>query len=206
MTNNEQVYRRQLIKAEHVSGLVQIDLIDGKFAKNTTIGTDVIGKYPTAVFLEVQLMVEFVQNYIDELVKLDFVTRIIVPYEARSDINGAIYHIKNHNKQVGISLNIETPVKAAFHLFDDIDLLLLLAVRVGFSGQFLDENVMAKIVEAKNIMPGLAIEVDGGVNFANAQKLALKGADFLAANSVLFGADDFLVAYEKLAKVAQIPQ
>ena len=202
LTDNEDEYHNRLLKAERVSDLVQIDVIDGKFANNTTVGVDVIEKYPTSSSLEIQLMVIYPQNYIDDLVKIDHVSRIIVPFETDSDINEAIYHIKSHNKQAGLSLNPKTPVNAALHFLDDIDLLLLLAVKPGFSGQAFQEHVIDKVKETKKLVPGLAVEVDGGINFNNAPKLARAGADFLAANSVLYKADDFYLAHEKLAKLA----
>lgn len=202
LTDDEQEYHDRLLKAQHVSDIIQVDIIDGKFAANTTVGVDTIKKYLTTANLEVQLMVAYPQNYIDDLMFVEHVGRIVIPFEAGSGLPEAIYHIKNHNKQVGLSLNVETPVKAALHLLDDIDFLLLLAVNPGFSGQKLNELVVDKIKEAKNIACGLAVEVDGGVNFENAALLCEAGADFLAANSVLFGAEDFHLAFEKLAKLA----
>lgn len=202
LTDNEEEYHDRLLQAEHVSDLIQIDVIDGKFAKNTTVQTETIAKYLSSSNLEIQLMVIYPQNYIDELVKIEHVSRIIVPFEIDADINEAVYHIKNHSKQAGLSLNPKTPVKAALHFLDDIDLLLLLAVEPGFSGQAFQEIVIDKVKEAKNIVPGLAIEVDGGVNFDTTPKLVQAGVDFLAANSVLYKADDFYLAYEKLAKLA----
>lgn len=204
LTDDEEKYHRQLLQAENASSLVQIDVIDGKFAKNKTVGTNVIKKYLTTSQLEIQLMVIDPQNYIDDLVNLEHVSRIITPFENGSGLNEAIYHIKNHNKQVGLSLNPKTPIGAALHFLDDIDLLLLLAVEPGFTGQKFQEIVIDKTREAKKLVPGLAVEIDGGINFENAAKVAQAGADFLAANSVLFGADDFLVAYEKLAKLADL--
>lgn len=204
LTDKEEEYHDRVLLAEHVSDLIQIDVIDGKFANTTTVGVETIAKYLTSSNLEIQLMVIYPQNYIDELVKCQHVSRIIVPFEIDADINQAIYHIKNHQKQAGLSLNPNTPVNAALHFFDDIDLLLLLAVEPGFSGQTFQEHVIDKVKEAKRLTGGLAVEVDGGINFDNAPKLARVGTDFLAANSVLYKADDFYLAYEKLAKLASL--
>lgn len=205
LTADEEDYHQKLRKAEHVADLIQIDIIDGRFAKNTTIGPDIIKKYPSSSQLEIQLMVVYPQNYIDDLVQLDYVSRIIVPFEIDADINEAIYHIKNHQIQAGLSLNYETPIKAGFHFFDDIDLLLLMTGKPGSSGQKLGENTYARIMEAKNILPSLPVEIDIGVNFENTNKLAKTGADFLVASSALYSAEDFRVAYEKLDKLASNP-
>ena len=202
LTTSPQEYQKKLLKAEHVSDLIQVDVIDGKFAANETISCEVIKKYSSSSFLEIHLMVVHPQKYIDELVKIEHVSRIIVPFEVDLDLNEAIYQIKKHGKQAGLSLNPDTELAAAFHLYDDIDLLLLLAVIPGFSGQKFQESTVDKVKEIKAMVPELAVEVDGGVNFENAPKLAKAGADFLAANSVLFKASDFVLAYEKLAKLA----
>lgn len=205
LTRDENEYHDRLRMAEHVSDLIQIDVIDGKFANNTTVGTDIIAKYPSSSMLEIQLMVVDVQKYVDELVKIDHVSRIIVPFEGESGLPEIIYQIKKHRKQIGLSLNPSTPVNSVLNLLDDIDLLLLLAVDPGFAGQKFQEHIINKVKEAKKYMAGLAVEVDGGVNFDNVRELSRAGADFLAANSVLYKAPDFRVAFDKLAKLASHP-
>lgn len=202
LTNDVEEYQSKLIKAQYSSSIIQIDVVDGKFAKNTTIDTEVIKNHPTTSQLEVQLMVVYPQNYIDELVKIDYVFRIIVPFEVEGGLPEAIYHVKNHGKQVGLSINPETPLSVILHFLDDIDLLLLLAVDPGFSGQEFKNEVVAKIKEAKNIVPELAVEVDGGVKEENIRTLVEAGADFLAVGSALFEEGDFYTQYEKLAKLA----
>lgn len=206
LTDDEEEYHKRLLRAEHVSDLIQIDLVDGKFASCKTVSANVIKKYLSSSFLEIHLMVRDPQNYIDDLMSVEHISRLIVPFEGESGLPEVIYHIKNHDKQVGISINPETPVGAVFHLLDDIDLLLLLAVKPGFSGQKLNENVFSKVREVKKTVPGLAVEVDGGVNFDNVAMLAASGVDFLATNSVLYNSDDFYLAYEKLAKLASNPR
>ena len=133
LTDSEEDYHKRLLLAEHVSDLIQIDIVDGNFAKNKTVGLDVVKKYPSSSFLEIDLLVEYPQNYIDELMFTEHVSRIIVPFECAGGLPEAIYHVKNHGKQVGISLNPDTPVGAAIHFFDEIDFLRLLAVNPGFS-------------------------------------------------------------------------
>lgn len=204
LTDSEEEYHMRLLLAEHVSDLIQIDIVDGYFAKNKTVGLDIVKKYPSSSSLEIDLLVEYPQNYIDELMFAEHVSRIIVPFECAGGLPEAIYHVKNHGKQVGVSLNPDTPVAAAIHFFDDIDFLRLLAVNPGFSGQKFQEVVYDKIKQAKNILKELPIAVDGGINKDNIAKLSKTGADYLAVNSALYNADDFKVAYEKLAKLAQV--
>ena len=202
LTANEEDYHKKLLMAEHVSDLIQIDVVDGKFSANKTVGVDVIKKYPSSSSLEVQLMVVSPMNYIDDLARLEYVSRIIFPFEIDGDINENIYLIKKFGKQAGLSLNPETPIKAAFHFFDDIDLLSIYAASPGFSGQKLQEATYGRIREAKKIAAGLPIEVDIGVNEQTAPKLVKAGADFLIATSYLNNAEDYYLAYEKLAKLA----
>ena len=79
-----------------------------------------------------------------------------------------------------------------------------MAVNPGFPGQKFQEVVYDKIKQAKNILRELPVEVDGGINKDNISKLSKTGADYLAVNSALFEAEDFMIAYEKLAKLAQV--
>ncbi len=202
LTADEKEYQKWLLMAEHVSDLIQIDVVDGKFSKNLTVGTDVIKKYLSSSMLEIQLMVVHPQDYINKLAKFECVSKIIFPFEIEGDINQDLYIIKSYGKQVGLSLNPETPIKSALHFFDDIDLLLLMTGKPGYSGQKLGETTYQRIREVKKLACDLPVEIDIGVNFDNAGKLARAGADFLVASSALYGADDFYLAYEKLAKLA----
>jgi len=204
LVKDEAEYHRRLLMAEYVTDLVQIDIVDGQFSPNTTVGAEIIKTYPSSSFLEIQLMVIYPKNYIDDLAPLEYVSRIIVPFEIDADIPSALYHIKKHGKQAGLSLNPTTPVSAAIHFFDDIDLLLLMTGKPGFSGQKLGENTYERIRQTKKIAHELPVEIDIGVNFDNAKQLAETGADFLVASSTLYDADDFKTAYEKLAKLAQV--
>lgn len=204
LTNDENEYRARLEKAEHVSNLVQIDIVDGKFAPNETVGIDVVKKYPPSCFLEIQLMVIFPMNYIDDLTSLPFVSKIIFPFEIDGDIYENIYLIKKFGKAVGLSLNGDTNVHAASHYLDDIDLLLLMTGKPGFSGQKLGEDTYDRISTAKQLNNSLPVEVDIGVNFENAAKLAKAGADFLVSSSALYNEPDFGIAYEKMAKLADV--
>lgn len=203
LTNEETDYEARLRKAEYVASLIQIDVIDGQFAPNTTIGPEVIKKYPSSSKLEVQLIVKKPQAYIEKLIDLDFVSRIIFPFESDEDIKTNIYLIKSNKKQVGLSINPETPVSSVSSLMDSIDLLCIFSATPGFSGKKLEAPVYGRIRESKKFRPSLAVEIDIGVNFETAPKLASAGANFLIATSALHNAPDYSLAYEKLAKLAK---
>ncbi len=202
LTADEKDYARRLKLAADVCGLIQIDLVDGLFSENKTVQSDVIAKYPTGAELEIQLMVNYPENYIDDLGRLEYVSRIIFPLEIEGDINTYVATIKKFDKEVGISLNPETPILSAKHYLCDIDLLLLMTGTPGYSGQKLGEDTYKRIEEVKSIDSDIQLEIDIGVNFENAARLAAAGADFLVASSALYGAPDFGGAYERLAKLA----
>lgn len=202
LTNDEEDYEKRLRLAEHVASLIQIDVVDGKFAKSNTVGVDVISRYTSTKSLEIQLMVVTPSDYIAQLARLPYVSRIIFPYECEEDIGENIYSVKKHKKQIGLSLNPDTPVSNASNFFDDIELLLLMTGRPGFSGQELGEDTYDRLHQVKSLSPGLALEVDIGVNAGNVAKLARAGADFLVTSSAIYDAPDFYLAYEKLAKLA----
>lgn len=204
LTADEDDYQKRLALAEHSAGLVQIDVVDGIFANNKTVGVETIKKYSTRANLEIQLMVVEPSGFIDELISVAWVSKIIFPLETDELVNANIYRVKNHHKQVGISLNPDTPIEKAALYADDIDVLLLMTGKPGFSGQKLGEETYARIEQARKLMPTVPVEVDIGVNFENAPLLARAGADFLVASSALYGASDFHVAFEKLAKAAVI--
>lgn len=201
LTDDEEDYVKRLEKAQYAADLIQIDVVDGKWAPSHTVQEDIIRKYPSRCMLEVQLMVEYPLNYIDALAPLEFVSRIIFPFEIDGDIYQNIYVIKKFGKQAAISLNPETPVAAALHYFDDVDMLLLMTGTPGFSGQKLGEDTYERIKTAKKLNSALPLEIDIGVNFENAKALANAGADFLVSSSALYNEPDFTVAYEKMSKL-----
>lgn len=202
LTDNEETYHDNLLKAEHVTRLVQVDIVDGKFADTLTIGPEIIAKYLTSASLEAHLMVKHPLNYVTDLVKIEYVSKIILPYEIEGNHHDYIYQVKNNLKQVGLSINPSTPVDAILHLLDDLDMLLVLAVEPGRQGQTFKEEVLAKIKAVKKVAPGLPVEIDGGLNFENVAKVKESGVDFIAAGSILYKAEDFFVAWEKLTKLA----
>ena len=204
LTNDEMDYEKRLRLAEHVASLIQIDVVDGEFAKSQTVQIDTIKKYGSSRFLEIQLMVVKPLEYIRSLVTVDYVSRIIYPIEAQDDVNEINYEIRRANKQIGISLNPETPIEAALKLLESVDLLLLLAGKPGFSGQKLGVNTFERIRQAKSFAPEMALEIDIGVNEENAKQLAEAGVDFLVTSSAVYNAPDFYLAYEKLAKLASV--
>ncbi len=203
LTNDRKDYVRRLKIAEKVAPLVQIDVVDGEFSKNKTVGIDVICQTVTRTKLEIQLMVMRPSGYIAGL-DLDFVSKIIFPLECAENIGSTIKLVRNVHKQVGVSLNPDTEIKKSVEYLPDLDLLLLMTGTPGYSGQVMGEGIYDRIREAKALFPKMAIEVDIGVNLQNAKLLAQAGADYLVASSALYGSSNFAVSYKELAIEARV--
>lgn len=204
LTADEGEYQKKLRLAEHSAPLIQIDIVDGIFSANKTVDVETVAKFGSSSSLEIQLMVADPTGYLSDLVKLDFVSRVIFPLETNTDVGAAIYSIRKFGKQAGISLNPDTPLASAINFFDDIDLLLLMTGKPGYSGQKLGHETYTRIKDAKKLAPSLPVEIDIGVNFENAAELAKCGADFLVTSSALFNAPEFGIAYDKLVKLAAL--
>lgn len=194
LATTEEEYRNKLNKIrtcpELSEGWIQIDLMDKKFVQNKSIGVDIIAKYPTSLKKEAHLMVEYPENWIDELVKINM-DRIIFPLEDLSGIPERIQHIKNHGIEVGLSINPKTLVAKVRPFLDKIDLLLIMSVQPGFGGQEFIQETIAKIEEAAALRQQgkFLIEVDGGINETVVKTLAEAGADNLVIGEYLINGD-----------------
>lgn len=189
LATTEEEYKRDLEKIkfcpELIEGWVQIDLMDNKFVQNKSVGVDIIAKYRVDFKLEAHLMVEYPENWIDELVKTD-VGRIIFPVEDVEGVEGRINHIRNHGKEVGLSINPETSVSDLESYLGEIDIVLVMSVHPGFQGQSFLPEVLGKIGEIKKMRNDLKVEVDGGISEEIARRVVEAGADFLVVGSALF--------------------
>ncbi len=181
-------YVRKLKAVENLVDEVQIDIIDNKFARNRTIKANTVASVRTRVSFEIQLMVEYLEDWIDPFVKLK-PKRIVVPVEVARDPLGTINHVHSHGIEIGFSLNPETSVERLEHLVDKIDLALVLAVHPGFSGQHFVFGSLAKIEKLREMRPDLSVEVDGAVQPGIARKLVESGATLLASGSFIFDND-----------------
>lgn len=169
---------------------IHIDVMDGNFVPNITIGIPVVSairKYTKLPF-DVHLMIENPQNYIANFAKAgaDLIT---FHYEAERHADRCISLIKEHGCKAGITLNPSTPVSAIKDLVKVLDFVLIMSVNPGFGGQKFIEYTYDKVRELKKLKdeknPNLIIEVDGGVDVNNIKKLHDCGVDaFVAGSSV----------------------
>ena len=175
--------------------MIHVDVMDGHFVPNITIGPPVIKslrKYTDLPF-DVHLMISPVHKYIEDFSKAGSDIITIHP-EATENVKDSIDLIKSLGKKVGLSLNPDTPIDKIEKYLDQIDLVLVMTVYPGFGGQKFISKVLNKIKNLKNIKDenkfGFDIEVDGGVNFEN-NKLAIEaGANILVSGTTIFKNND----------------
>ena len=171
--------------------LIHIDVMDGHFVPNITIGPEVINKLRkyTSLPFDVHLMIspvhDFIKNFADA--GADIIT---IHPEATNDLVSSIKKIKSYNKKVGVSLNPETSVDKALPILSMIDLVLIMSVNPGFGGQkFMEETlekvkVLRKEIDTKKFKT--QIEIDGGINFENAKMAKKAGVNILVSGTTIF--------------------
>ena len=170
---------------------IHIDVMDGHFVPNITIGPEVIKKLRkyTSLPFDVHLMISPVDKYIKNFADAgaDIIT---VHPEATQDLLGSIKKIKLLNKKAGVSLNPETSVNNVLPILNEIDLVLVMSVHPGFGGQkFIAKTLdKVKLLKKEIISKKLntQIEIDGGINFENAKLAKSAGVDILVSGTTVF--------------------
>ena len=171
--------------------MIHVDVMDGHFVPNLTIGPPVIKalRNYTQLPFDVHLMITPVHKYIKDYASAGADIITIHP-EATDNLVNSINHIKELKKKIGISLNPNTEIKIISHLLDQIDLVLIMSVHPGFAGQKFIPNVLDKIKELKKIKDkknlNFDIEVDGGINFDNGKLVIEAGANILVSGTTIF--------------------
>jgi ribulose-phosphate 3-epimerase len=170
---------------------IHIDVMDGHFVPNLTIGPEVIKKLRplTGKTFDVHLMISPVDRFIKDFA--DAGADIITFHpEATSDVSKTIKLIKDQNKKVGISLKPKSEINLIIDHLSEIDLVLIMSVEPGFGGQKFMPEVLEKtkaireLINKKNLK--VDIEIDGGINFENCSKVKNAGANILVSGSTVF--------------------
>ena len=180
---------KELEKAK--ADLIHIDVMDGHFVPNITIGPEVIKKLRkyTKLPFDVHLMISPVDNFIRDFAEAGADIITIHP-EATNDLVGSIKKIKSYDKKVGISLNPETTIDKVLPVLKLIDLVLVMSVNPGFGGQkFMRETLNKVKILRKEIDLNkfkTEIEIDGGINFENAKLAKESGVDILVSGTTIF--------------------
>lgn len=186
---------KEVKKIESAADLIHVDVMDGCFVPNITIGPMIVRalKKITKLPLDVHLMIADADKYLDAFINegSDIIT---VHQEACIHLNRTISEIKKSGKQAGVALNPATPVGFLEPVINDIDLVLIMSVNPGFGGQEFIPSSVAKIEKMKQIINShnstCEIAVDGGVKVENASVIANAGADILIAGSEIFNSYD----------------
>ena len=170
---------------------IHIDVMDGHFVPNITIGPEVISKLRkyTSLPFDVHLMISSVDNFIKSFANAGADIITIHP-EATKDLVGSIEKIKSYNKKVGVSLSPQTSVDKILSVLELVDLALVMSVNPGFSGQKFIKGVLEKVkilrkeIDSKKLET--VIEIDGGINFENAKLAKNAGVDILVSGTTIF--------------------
>ena len=171
--------------------MIHVDVMDGHFVPNLTIGPPVIKalKKHCSLQFDVHLMISPVHKYIEAYANAGADIITIHP-EATNNLKESIFKIKDLNKKVGVSLNPDSKIDLIKNLLDQIDLVLIMSVNPGFGGQKFMPEVLEKIKELKKIQTekdiNFDIEIDGGINFDNCQSAIEAGANILVSGTTVF--------------------
>jgi len=171
--------------------MIHVDVMDGHFVPNLTIGPPVIKalKKQCSIKFDVHLMISPVHKYIQSYADAGADIITIHP-EATDNLEESILKIKSLNKKVGVSLNPESKIDIIINYLDKIDLVLIMSVNPGFGGQKFMPEVLDKVKQLKKIQSennmNFDIEIDGGINFDNCQTAIEAGANILVSGTTVF--------------------
>ena len=193
------------IRAATAAGahLLHVDVMDGHFVPNITIGPPVVEsiRKVTQLPLDVHLMIEDPDKFLKDFVAAgaDILT---VHYEATVHLHRSVQMIRESGIRAGVSINPATPVSSLDNILGDVDMVLVMSVNPGFGGQKFIPSALEKLklLRRKIDEAGLSvlIEVDGGVKPENAKEIAAAGADILVMGSAFFNSGDYAATMEKM--------
>jgi ribulose-phosphate 3-epimerase len=171
--------------------LIHIDVMDGHFVPNITMGPPIIKmvRKCTKLPFDVHLMISPVEKYIKAFADAGSDIITIHP-EATDNLKRAVSTIKSFGKKAGVSLNPKTPISALMDVINDIDLILIMSVNPGFAGQSFMGEVLPKVTELRKMINDkklkIDIEIDGGINFETAPLAVKAGANILVSGTTIF--------------------
>jgi ribulose-phosphate 3-epimerase len=186
------------VKAAEDAGadLIHVDVMDGMFVPNITIGPMIVEavKKATTLPLDVHLMIERPERYV-----LDFVNAgadyLVVHQEASVHLHRTVQSIREAGAKPGVTINPSTPVAHLDHVLEDVEMALIMSVNPGFGGQSFIPEALGKVRALKEMLEERSlsslIEIDGGIKPDNAAEAVRAGAQVLVMGSAFFGSDDY---------------
>ena len=165
-----------------------MDVMDGHFVPNLTMGSDLVKSLKGISPLDVHLMITDPCDFIDDFCEAG--ADIISVHIEANKPKEALQLIKSKNIKAGIALNPSTPKDAIEDVVSEADMILVMSVEPGYCGQSFHENAIDRVKEYREKYPDKLIEVDGGVSTSNSEKLIQAGADILVAGSAVFNSED----------------
>jgi ribulose-phosphate 3-epimerase len=202
------ILAKEIKKVEEAGAdLIHVDVMDGHFVPNITIGPPVVKslKKVTKLEFDVHLMIDNPDMYIDSFIDAG-ADIISVHAEVCHHLNRTLSRIKERGKKAAVTLNPSTPLTALEWVLEDVDMVLLMTVNPGFGGQSYISSMTEKIRELKNMAvkrnPGMDIEVDGGIDLDNIYEVTRAGANVIVAGSTIYGASDTVEIIRQLREKA----
>lgn len=186
---------------------IHCDIMDGHFVPNISFGPSVVKAVDRVsdAFLDVHLMIEEPNPYIDAFVEAG-ADLISVHYETCPHLHRVIQNIREHGVMTGVVVNPATTLPNLEPVLNDVDLILIMSVNPGFGGQKFIKQTYDRLQQLAKMrtqhQADFLIEVDGGVNLQNIEKIVRSGADVLVAGSSVFSADDIADRVQELQKRA----
>jgi ribulose-phosphate 3-epimerase len=188
--------------------VIHIDVMDGHFVPNITIGPLVVkaARKATDKVLDVHLMISDADKYIDSFAAAgaDWIT---VHVEACTHLHRTIGRIKELGKKAGAVLNPATPLSSLDYILEDLDLVMLMSVNPGFGGQSFIESTLTKTDFLKKRIDqlglGIGIEIDGGISPKTIGRVAEAGANIFVAGSAIYGCDEYAPVIAEMRKLAE---
>lgn len=187
--------------------LIHLDVMDGHFVPNITIGPDIVGalrKYTNLPF-DVHLMIDYPFDYIEQFSKAgaDIITFHV---EAKSDIQATIDKIKSNGVKAGLVIKPNTPAESVFPYLDQLYMVLVMTVEPGFGGQSFMADMMPKVRQIKNKAKELGVDIlveaDGGISAKTIAQAAAAGVDISVSGTGVFKAEDAAEAIRTLKELS----
>lgn len=178
------------------SGYLHMDVMDGHFVPNLTMGSDLVKSLKGIAPLDVHLMITNPCDFIDDFAEAG--AEIISVHIEAKDSEKALRLIRKKGIKSGIAINPSTPEEAIYPIVENADMIVVMSVEPGYCGQSFHESSVQRVKNYKEKYPNKLIEVDGGVSIKNSKQLINAGADILVAGSAIFNSDNPLLTIQTM--------